>query len=203
MEETKAALAHLKKADPVLYLAAKKHHHSLSVKVKRQSADKLFAILCESVVSQQLSVKASDTIWKRLEVVCGGKVTPSSILSASLPRLRKAGLSAAKAKTLKEIAKTVKKGLNLPSLRKKTPEEATEALVAIWGVGPWTAEMFLIFGLHHPDIFSARDLGLVRAMETLYGLKNPTPKTLDALALAWSPHRTFASRILWRSRDAQ
>ncbi len=204
MDDTTAALIHLKKADPILYKAAKKHHASLSKRPKRQSSDTLFATLCESVVSQQLSVKASDTIWRRLQEVCGGVVTPDSILRTSLPRLRKCGLSAAKAKTLKEIAREVKKGLHLPSLKKKTPEEATEALVCIWGVGPWTAEMFLMFGLSHPDIFSARDLGLVRAMEMLYGLpKNTAPKKLEAIALRWSPHRTFASRILWRARDAK
>jgi DNA-3-methyladenine glycosylase II len=116
--------------------------------------------------------------------------------------LRKAGLSAAKAKTLKALAKEIKNGLNLSALRKKTPEEAMEVLTRIWGIGPWTAEMFLMFGLGHPDIFSARDLVLVRSMETLYGLeRNQSHATLEKIAVVWSPYRTIACRVLWKSRD--
>ena len=203
MTDIEAALKHFEKVDPVLYRAAKKHHHTLSQNTKKLSRDQLFASLCESVVSQQLSVKASDTIWGRLKIICKGKVTPVSITATSLPRLKKAGLSGAKAKTLKELAKAVKKGLDLPALKSKSPEEATEALTTVWGVGPWTSEMFLMFGLGHPDIFSPRDLGLVRSMETLYGLKQNLPlHKLEAIALCWSPYRTIACRILWRSRDS-
>lgn len=196
------ALRHFKKVDPVLYGAARKHRPLLSRNIKKLSKDALFASLAESVVSQQLSVKASDTIWKRLALMCGGSVTHNSLLATSLPKLRGAGLSAAKAKTLKELAKAVEKGLHLRSLIKKTPEEATAILTKIWGIGPWTAEMFLMFGLHHPDIFSPRDLGLVRSMEALYGLpRGVSIKKLEAIALSWSPYRTIACRILWKVRD--
>lgn len=199
--DTQAAFKHFKKADPILYKAAQRVKKSLTPRKELRTADSLYASLAESVVSQQLSVKASDTIWKRLELSCGGSVTPDSILKVRLPSMRKAGLSAAKAKTLKELAKTVKAGLHLPALRKLAPEQATEELVKVWGIGPWTAEMFLMFGLGHPDIFSVGDLGLVRSIETLYGLKNPPRATLEKMALAWSPHRTIACRILWRARD--
>lgn len=203
MDEIPKALAHFKKKDPVLYKAAKRHAKDLKAHPKRKNRNVLFASLAESVVSQQLSVKASDTIWKRLESVCGGKVTPDSLMATSLPRLRKAGLSAAKAKTLKELAKAVRNGLDLALLKKETPEGATEALTKVWGVGPWTAEMFLMFGLGHPDIFSPRDLGLVRSMETLYDLpRGVSVERLETIAVAWSPHRTVACRILWRARDA-
>lgn len=201
MRDFDAEFKHFKKADPVLHSAGLKVRTKLTRKAAVRNADKLFATLAESVVSQQLSVKAADTIWTRLEVACGGKVTPASIKKVSLPRMRKAGLSGAKAKTLKELAKAVDKGLHLPALNKKSPEEATDILTEVWGIGPWTAEMFLMFGMNHPDIFSARDLGLVRAMEQLYGLKNPTHAKLEKIAAAWSPHRTLASRILWRTRD--
>lgn len=197
-----AALKHFKKVDPVLHGEAKRLLKTLSRRAEIRRADLLYAALAESVVSQQLSVKASDTIWTRLKTACGGKVTPSSVLTTSLPRMRKAGLSAAKVKTLKELAKAVEKGLHLPALKKKSPEEATATLTQVWGIGPWTAEMFLMFGLSHPDIFSARDLGLVRSMEALYGLKNPSIQELDAIAARWSPHRSLASRILWKSRDS-
>lgn len=197
------ALKHFRKADPVMYRAAKAHGHLLSFRMRRATRARLFATLCESVVSQQLSVKAADTIWRHLAEACGGEVTPESVRATSLSTFRNAGLSAAKGKTLKEIARAVREGLDLPALKKKTPEEATAALTAVWGVGPWTAEMFLMFGLGHPDMFSARDLGLVRAMERLYDLpKNPPASELERIAARWSPHRTLACRILWKSRDS-
>ena len=201
MNDIEAALKHFRKTDPVLYAAAKKVKSHLTPRPRAISAEKLFASLAESIVSQQLSVKASDTIWKRLEEACGGKVTAASIRATSLPKMRKAGLSAAKAKTLKEIAKAVEKGLHLPALKKRSPEDAIATLTEVWGVGPWTAEMFLMFGLHHPDIFSARDLGLMRSMETLYRLKSSSVTTLESIALKWSPYRTVACRVLWRVRD--
>lgn len=205
--ELDKAFAHFKTVDAVLYGAAKKHKvalvSSLSRQAKKQGKDKLFTSLGESVVSQQLSVKASDTIWARVKMACGGTVTPTTVSATSLVKLRRAGLSAAKAKTLKELSKAVQKGLDLPALRKKTKEEATEALTKVWGIGPWTAEMFLMFGLGHPDIFSSRDLGLVRSMEALYNLpRGVSVERLETIAMAWSPHRTVACRILWRARDA-
>lgn len=201
--EHAAALAHFRRADPLLYAAAKKVLQRLPPRRAVRGEGRLFAALAESVVSQQLSVKVSDTIWKRLEAACGGSVTPDAIQSLRLSKMRACGLSAAKAKTLKELAKAVKKGLDLPSLRKRSPEEAASALTSVWGIGPWTAEMFLMFGLGHPDTFSARDLGLVRSMEALYGIEKDSPLAVyEAFALKWSPHRTTACRILWRLRDS-
>lgn len=203
--EVKAALAHWKKQDPVLYRAALPFAKGLSEKRKRRRGNStLFAALASSVVSQQLATKAADSIWERVRTVCGGRVTPEAILKTRLPSLRKAGLSGAKAKTLKELAKAVKNGLNLSSLSKATKEEAVERLTVIWGIGPWTCEMFLMFAAEHPDIFSSRDLGLVRSIETLYGLKRGVPLTkLEKMAEKWSPYRTLACRVLWRSRDAK
>lgn len=202
MDDLDAAFLHYKKVDPVFYTAGKRVRKMLAKRSAPRSGDRLFASLAESVVSQQLSVKASDTIWKRLEIVCGGRVTPASILAAPLPRMRTAGLSAAKAKTLKELARAVTNGLRLSGLRKQSPEQAIEALTAVWGIGPWTAEMFLMFGLGHPDIFSARDLGLIRSMETLYGIpKDSKREVYETVAAQWSPHRSTACRILWRLRD--
>lgn len=202
MTDLENAFAHFKKADPILHTAAKRVRASLTARKETKGEVRLFASLAESVVSQQLSVKASDTIWSRVKEVCGGTVTPESIQRASLPRLRKAGLSAAKAKTLKELAKAMKKGLKLGPLKKESPETATQTLTKVWGIGPWTSEMFLMFGLGHPDIFSKGDLGLIRSIETLYGIKNPTHAELEAISAKWSPHRTTASRILWRARDS-
>lgn len=198
------ALAHLKKSDPVLHAAALPHRGKLAGRIRaRRRNDDLFASLAESVVSQQLSVRAADTIWARVTAACGGKVTATTIAATPPARLRRAGLSAAKVKTLKSLAKAVRKeGLDLLALRRLPHDEAVARLIQIWGIGPWTTEMFLIFSLGAPDIFSPGDLGLVRSMERLYGLPRNAPRE-EVLAIAerWSPHRSMACLILWQIYD--
>ncbi len=201
------ALEHLKKADPLLYKAALPYADELRgryAKKRRYSGKKLFAALAASVTGQQLSVKAADTIWGRLETACGGEVTPEAIQKLRLPAMRKAGLSAAKSKTLKELSKAVLSGeLNLMKLRTMPEEEAIAKLSSVWGIGRWTAEMFLMFALERSDVFSPGDLGLRRSIEAIYSLpKDVHMRELEAIALVWAPHRTFASRALWRIRDA-
>lgn len=203
MDAYNDALAHYKRTDPIMHAAARRHSASMPPRKALRTNAALFAALAESVVSQQLAVKAADAIWARVLVACGGKVTQESIRATPLASLRKAGLSNAKAKTLKELAKAMQNGLSLTSLRTLSREEAEERLTKVWGIGPWTCEMFLMFALAHPDIFSARDLGLVRSMEALYGLKSPSRERLEKIALKWSPHRSLACRILWRARDAK
>lgn len=199
------AMRHFKTADPLLYAAALPHYEGLlDVPRKRYTGQKLFAALAGAVVGQQLSTKAADAIWARLETVCGGTVTPEALQRVRVPTLRKAGLSAAKAKTLKELSKAVISGtLTLQTLKTLPEEEAVTRLSSIWGIGRWTAEMFLMFALMREDVFSPGDLGLRRAMETLYGLpKDVHIRELEAIAVTWSPHRTFACRVLWKLRDA-
>lgn len=200
------AMLHLKKVDPILHKAALPHQEELAGRVqsRRPTGQKLFAALASSVTGQQLSTKAADTIWGRLVVACGGEVTPEAIKRLRVPTLRKAGLSAAKVKTLKELSKAVLSGtLNLPALAKVPEQEAIAQLSSIWGIGTWTAEMFLMFALERTDVFSPGDLGLRRSIEALYGLpKDVHIKELEAIAIRWSPHRTFASRVLWRVRDS-
>lgn len=200
-----AALLHLKKVDPVLHKAALpfKEHLSGRPSTKRYTGQALFSSLAASVTGQQLSTKAADTIWGRLVVACKGEVTPEAIQKLRLPTMRKAGLSAAKSKTLKELSKAVRSGeFNLLALRKMPEEEAITKLSSVRGIGRWTAEMFLMFALEREDVFSPGDLGLRRSIETIYGLrKDVAVKELELIALKWSPHRTFASRVLWRIRD--
>jgi len=156
-----------------------------------------------TVVSQQLGLAAAGAIFVRVKKVCKGRLTPESVLRARPAALRAAGLSGAKIKTLKSIAKAVKNNsLDLLALKKVSEAEAAKQLMQIWGLGPWSSEMFLMFALGRPDVFSANDLGLIRAMETIYGLPRNAPRTsLLAIAEKWSPHRTYASLLLWRSRD--
>jgi DNA-3-methyladenine glycosylase II len=198
------ALAHFKKTDPILYRAALTHHDTIMANLKhRRGYTALFQALAGAVVSQQLSTKAADTIWERLKKACGGEVTPEAILKLRMPSMRKAGLSAAKAKSLKEIAKAVADGrINFKKLKRLPEEDAITSLSAIWGIGRWTAEMFLMFALGREDVFSPGDLGLIRAMEALYGIPKDSKKEVYVeYAARWSPYRSFAARVLWRVRD--
>ncbi len=158
-----------------------------------------------TVVSQQLGLAAADAIFSRVKKASGGRLTPESVLKVRPKAFRKAGLSGAKIKTLKSIARAIRNNsLDLLSLKKVSEEEAAEELMKVWGLGPWSSEMFLMFALGHSDVFSAGDLGLARAMETIYGLPKNAPRTsLLAIAQKWSPHRTYASLLLWRTRDTK
>lgn len=171
----------------------------------KKSGTQLFASLVSTVISQQLGLAAAAAILARVKKACKGRITPNSILKVRSDSLRKAGLSGAKIKTLKGIATAVKNNfLNLSSLKKVPEMEAAEQLMQIWGLGPWSVEMFLMFALGRGDVFSPGDLGLVRAMETIYHLpKGSSRDTLLAIAEKWSPHRTYASLLLWRTRDTK
>ena len=200
------ALKHFKRADPRFYRITEAHHAALPVRLSgKRTRTQLFESLAATVISQQLGVAAADTIFARVERACGGSLTSLSISKISPEKLRAAGLSGAKTKTLKAIATAVEDALlDLLALKKLPEEEAARKLLGIWGLGPWSVEMFLMFALGRPDVFSPGDLGLVRAMETIYGLPEDTPRaSLLAIAETWSPHRTYACLLLWRSRDTK
>lgn len=204
MHSRDTALRHFKKADKRFYEATRAHHASLPSRLaEKRSKQELFSALVSIVVSQQLGTAAADTIFARVKKVCGGRITPGSVLRARPSSLSKAGLSGAKTKTIKEIAKAVSRGtLDLHSLARLSEAEAAERLMRIWGLGPWSVEMFLMFSLGRPDVFSAGDLGLVRSIETIYGLPKGAPREkLAAISQAWAPYRTYACLLLWRSRD--
>ncbi len=200
------ALIHLKKADPKLYQAALPHHEDIVASMQhRRNYDALFPALAGSIVSQQLSTKAADTIWGRLEKTCKGSVTPEAILRLRETTMRKAGLSAAKVKTLKQLSKALTDGaLDLRTLATMREEDAVAALSSVWGIGRWTAEMFLIFALQKEDVFSPGDLGLRRSVEAMYGLPKDAPiAKIEVIAQSWAPHRSYACRVLWKVRDAK
>ena len=198
------AILHLKRVDPLLHKKGLPHLEEVLNTTHRRNYSALFASLAGSVVSQQLSVKAADTIWKRLEEKCKGSVTPESISKLRITSMRSAGLSAAKCKTLKELSKAVLTGeIDFKKLQKMPEEEAITSLSKVWGIGTWTAEMFLIFALKREDIFSVGDLGLLRSMESIYGIPKDSPKQAYLeISKKWSPHRSVASRLLWKIRDA-
>lgn len=206
MTRKASALKHFKQVDPHFYKTTRPVHGAVPHQLpqKRTSAQ-LFESLVSIVISQQLGVAAADSIFGRVKKVCKGRITPDSVLKTSEKAFRGAGLSGAKIKTIKTIATEVKKGrLHLLSLKKIPEPEAAEALLSIWGLGPWSVEMFMMFGLGRSDVFSAGDLGLVRAMEMIYNLpRNSPPTSLLSIAEKWSPHRTYASLLLWKLRDTR
>lgn len=200
------ALRHFKRVDPYFHKATKARHASLPGELpERRTRAELFESLVSIVISQQLGSAAADTITLRVKKACGGRLTPQSVLKTQLSAFRKAGLSGAKTKTLKAIAKAVKdSSLDLLSLKKIPEAEAAEKLTKIWGLGPWSVEMFLMNSLGRSDIFSPGDLGLIRAIEAIYRLPKNAPRTsLLAIAEKWSPYRSYASLLLWRTRDAK
>lgn len=203
------AKQHFKKADRVLYRAACAH----DIADVKRSKD-VFRDLVHAIVNQQLSGKAADTIFGRLEALIGGsgrntgmggkgKVTPSAILTLRIPSLRACGLSEAKARTIQGLARVVADGtLDLVMLHEHPDEKVVELLTSVKGIGPWTAEMILMFSLGRVDIFSKGDLGLRKGIMKLYGLKKmPSDRHIEKLAKAWKPYRTYAARVLWRVAD--
>ena len=174
------------------------------IKLKRFAPERnYFYSLAESIISQQLSVKAADTITKRLIALFPRKrfPTPQDILKLPSPKLRATGVSGAKVSFLKDLARHVHdRRLNFHKFPKWTDEEIIQHLTAVHGIGRWTAEMFLMFSLGRPDVFSPGDQGLKNAIRKLYGLKKePTAQRMLKLAEVWRPHRTVACRYLWKS----
>lgn len=158
-----------------------------------------FARLIRAVVGQQLSVKAAASIYARLSTLAG-KLTPENLVALSHDELRGAGLSNAKASYVHEISRAVlEREVLLEKLHELEDAAVIAELTQLKGIGPWSAEMFLIFTLGRPDVFSHGDLGLKNAILRHYG-KLPEPK-LQKLVLSWSPHRSTAAHVLWHSLD--
>jgi DNA-3-methyladenine glycosylase II len=173
------------------------------VPAHRQGHDH-YTTLVRSITGQQLSVKAASTIYGRVVDLFGGHApTPRQILDADPEALRAAGLSRAKVAYLRSLAEHVLDGsLELERFGELGDDEVMRELVAIKGVGEWTAHMFLMFQLGRPDVLPVGDLGIRRAVERLYGLDAiPGPAEVERIAEPWRPWRSLASRYLWESLD--
>src|SRR6185503_17329107 len=157
-----------------------------------------FAGLASIVVSQQLSTASAKAILGRLQAALD-PLDPAAALRARAPKLARAGLSAPKIRTLKAIAKAVARGqLDLASLVDRPADEAHAALTAIHGIGPWTADIYLLFCLGHADAWPAGDLALQEAARLLFKLRTrPTAKEMQPLAKPWQPWRGAAAYMLW------
>jgi DNA-3-methyladenine glycosylase II len=171
---------------------------------RRGSRTDPYEALARAIVGQQLSTRAAASIWAKLLEQFGGKTpTPEQVLRKRRTTLRKAGLSNAKVEFLRDLAAHVRDGrLDLKRLGKLSDEDITAELIAVKGIGLWTAEMFLIFHLGRLDVVSAGDLGIRRAIQIAYGLEElPGVEEVERIAEPWRPHRTLACLYLWRSLD--
>ncbi|SES67121.1 DNA-3-methyladenine glycosylase family protein [Oceanicella actignis] len=152
-----------------------------------------FPALVSAIVSQQLSVAAANGILGRLRAI--GADTPEGLMALDDEALRACGLSRPKIRYLRGAAEA---GLDFAALRAMPDEEAAAALVALKGVGRWTAEIYLMFSLGRADVFAPADLALQEASRALFDLPaRPAPPQLAAMAEAWSPWRAVAARLLW------
>jgi DNA-3-methyladenine glycosylase II len=187
------ALAELGAADPVMArLVAQGARPALR---KREPG---FAALAWIVVGQQVSTASATAIWTRVQERLGS-VTAETVAAADDALLKSAGLSAPKIRTLRALAEAVVGGtLPLDALADRPADETHAALTAVKGIGPWTADIYLLFCLGHPDAFPAGDLAVQEAARLAYRLDaRPTAKALEAMAEAWRPWRGAAARVLW------
>ena len=195
------ARKHLMKADPKLNLIIKRVGPCELHAVAPRDA---FEALCMSIASQQLSVKAAATIFGRFcDLFPKRKPTPAGVMTLTDDQIRAAGFSRPKVSFIKDLAARVLDGrLDLKGLKKHSDDEVMEQLVAVKGIGRWTAEIFLMFRLGRPDILPADDLGLMNAVQRAYGLrKRPDAKKLRKMGEAWKPHRSVAAWYLWASLE--
>jgi len=180
----------------------------LETRLRRRSEERpgdAYGALLRAIVGQQLSTKAARTIYLRvLDVFGGATPSPEQLLEAREEDLRGAGLSGRKVEYVRDLAAHVLSGeLELDRLEELGDEEAIEEIVAVRGLGRWTAEMFLLFHLERPDVLSGGDLGIRKAIQLEYGLEEmPTPERVLEIGTPWSPNRSLASLYLWESLAA-
>lgn len=157
-----------------------------------------FEGMARVIVGQQISIHAAAAIWNRLVTELGA-MTPVALIAADDAALKRAGLSAAKMRTLRAIATDCAAGtLDLDGLALLEAEAAIARLVLLPGIGPWTAELYLMFCLGHPDIFPGGDLALRSALGDAFGLPaRPDDAAARAMAADWAPWRSVAARLLW------
>ncbi|MDQ3569069.1 MAG: DNA-3-methyladenine glycosylase 2 family protein [Actinomycetota bacterium] len=162
-----------------------------------------FAALARSIVYQQLAGRAAAAIHARFVALYGGRPTPEAVLTTPDETLRGAGLSAAKGASIKDLAARVLDGrLRLGGLGRLADQEVITRLSTVRGIGPWTAEMFLIFQLLRPDVWPVGDLGVRMGYARVHGLDAPpTPPELSSLGERYRPHRTVAAWYCWRERE--
>jgi DNA-3-methyladenine glycosylase II len=192
-------LSHFKKVDPIIYQAYMNLANRQLMTI-HLPADH-FSALCREIIGQQLSTKVARVIFERFEkLFTNNKITAHYLLKLTHESLRSVGLSNSKAMFLKDLAQKVEsKEIEFAKLAKLDDMSVIRELTKVKGIGPWTAEMFLIFSLDREDVFSFGDLGLKNAIKKLYALKSESKEEIEKISSKWSPYKSYACRILWRS----
>ena len=191
------AINNLKKKDKILKEIINKYKSE-----KLQSKKNAFLTLSKSITGQQISVKAANSIWEKLEKKLK-KINPNNILKLKKNEIAKCGFSKQKVNYLLNLANFFKENKNIEKKWKNTNDEKViEDLIKVKGIGIWTAEMFLIFYLLRPNVFPSGDIGLLRAISINYNLKYPLKESeINKFKRKWSPWSTVATWFLWRSLD--
>ena len=160
-----------------------------------------FAVLVESIVSQQLATSAAEAIFTRFKNLYPKFPTASQILATKNSKLRSVGLSSMKVEYIKDLAKNIEEGnVKIRSLSKMSDDKVIEHLTQVKGIGRWTAEMFLIFSLGRPDVLPVHDLGLRKGVQRVFSLRVlPEPRRVEELGERWRPYRSIATWYLWKS----
>ena len=188
----------LSKRDPVLKKIIKKFNKGYLT-----NRNDPFFSLCRTIIGQQISTKAADSIWSKFEIKCKKKIIPKVIINLTSRKLKSAGLSRQKISYLKNIAKSFKnKSFNVYELKKMDDDRAIEYITKLKGLGVWSAQMFLMFNLNRSDIFPVKDIGLIRAISKNYKTKYPPSKRfLNKISKIHSGYRTVFTWYMWRSID--
>ena len=188
----------LSKRDPILRKIIKKFNKGFLTTRK----DPFFS-LCRTIIGQQISTKAADSIWSKFEIKCNKKIIPDTVLKLTSRSLRNAGLSRQKINYLKNIAKSFKnKYFNIKNLKKMDDDLAIDYITQLKGLGVWSAQMFLMFNLNRPDIFPTKDIGLIRAISKNYKTSYPpSERFLNKISKMHSGYRSVFTWYMWRSID--
>jgi DNA-3-methyladenine glycosylase II len=188
----------LSKRDPILRKIINKFNKGFLTTRK----DPFFS-LCRTIVGQQISTKAADSIWLRFEEKCKKKIIPETILKLPSRSLKSAGLSRQKVSYLKNIAKSFKnKSFNIRDLKKMDDDLAIDYITKLKGLGIWSAQMFLMFNLNRPDIFPTKDIGLIRAISKNYKTSYPpSERFLNKISKMHSGYGSVLTWYMWRSID--
>ena len=165
----------------------------------------LFYSLCKSIIGQQISVAAANSVFKKFSKMCNGRINPSNVVILSSTNLKKCGLSRQKVKGIKELAEKFKnKSFDTKKIIKMNDEEAIDYLSNLRQIGRWSAEMILIFNLNRSNVWPTQDIGLLRAISKNYKKKYHPPKYfIKKLYKRFTPYCTVATWYLWRSIDDQ
>ena len=188
----------LSKRDPVFKKIIKKYNKGFLT-----SRNRPFFSLCRTIIGQQISTKAADSIWSKFEMKCKKKIIPQVVIKLSSRSLKSAGLSHQKISYLKNISKSFKnKTFKVSELKKMKDEEAISYITQLKGLGEWSAQMFLMFNLNRSDIFPTKDIGLIRAISKNYKVSYPpSDKFLKKISKLHSGYRTVFTWYMWRSID--